>query len=340
MWKSTQLTRRRFLGLAVAATGSTLIARHAPAQALVPMEALQAGSPSPGATTPPLYSQNDIEIFAEGIPHPEGIAFGSNGWIYTGSSRGHWQTGTGPICRISPDGNTVEIFADTGGLARGLAFDRHGNLYACHRYPSQVLRIAPDGSVHVFADSCGSRKFAWPNFLVFDDKGWLYVSDSGDTTTCGPTGAVYRFSPDGEGQIFLDGVTFANGLALAADGNALYVVETCIHRVLRVPILRNGKAGQPEVFADGLDAIPDGLAFDDVGNLYVTLFGTNRIIRIAPNGAQSLLVKDSSYKRLYAPSNLAFGPPDNHGLYIANVVGTFISRLVIDQAGMPLYSQR
>jgi len=280
----------------------------------------------------------EVEIFAQGVSHPEGVVFDQDGWLYAGGTLGDYKS-PGFIYRISPDGKTVESFADTGGRVLGLAFNRNGQLFVCDSVLGAVFRITPSGQVNLFADRVGERRLQIPNFLVFDKRGLLYVSDSGTATAGERTGAIFRFSPDGHGEVWLDHLIFANGLALAAQGDALFIVETRDDRVLRVLIQADGTAGNIQVFADHLESGPDGLALDLAGNLYVTLTRTNRIARIRPDGTVDAVVTDPSGESMNAPSNVAFGPPEGRGLYIANLFGDYIGRLVIAQKGLPLYHQ-
>lgn len=285
------------------------------------------------------YSVSEIEVFARNVPHPEGVAFDSNGWLYAGGALPDYN-GTGPIYRISPDGNTVTPFADTGGRSLGLAFDRQDNLYACDGELGSVFRIDPTGSVDLFADRVGDREIKMPNFLVFDDKGSLYVSDSGTATAGEKTGAIFRFEPSGEGEVFLDNLVFANGLAIDPGGSTLYVVETRDNRVLQVPILKDGSAGEPAVYVDGLEEGPDGLAFDAAGNLYITVINPSHIVCVTPDGERFVLVSDPANERIHAPSNLAFGGKKRNELYIANLFGQHISRLIVEEPGLPLHNLR
>ncbi|MEW5717335.1 MAG: SMP-30/gluconolactonase/LRE family protein, partial [Chloroflexota bacterium] len=248
------------------------------------------------------YSAQDVEVFARGVPHPEGVAFDSAGWLYTGSSLPDHK-GVGAIYRISPDGATVEKFADTGGRVLSLAFDQRGDLYVCDSKLRAVFRIEKNGAVHLFADYCGNRKILLPNFLVFNAEGCLYVSDSGTARAGEPSGAIFRFTPDGRSEIFVDGLIFTNGLALSSNEDALFVVETRDDRVLRVPIRRDGAAGKPEVYADRLQTGPDGLALDAAGNLYITVTRANQIVRVSPTDERVALVTDPTGERVYMPSN-------------------------------------
>lgn len=285
-----------------------------------------------------MISSADVTLFATGVPHPEGIAVARDGWLYTGSALPDHR-GIGPIYRIAPDGSRVETFADSGGRALGLAFDRAGNLFACDVERGAVLRVDPDGNVHLFADHVDARRLQKPNFLVFDRQGRLYVSDSGTAKAGEPTGAIFCFTSHGQGEVWLDGLTFANGLALTPDEAALYAVETRDNRVLRVPIRDDGTAGAPSVYVAGLDSGPDGLAVDVAGYLYVTITRPSRIVRVSPRGERTEVAFDPRDELLHAPSNLAFGGPDGRDLYIANLFGQHISCVRVETPGMPLYHQ-
>ena len=66
-----------------------------------------------------------------------------------------------------------------------------------------------------------------PNYPIVDEaRGWLYVSDSvGDDNRARASSAT--ISQTGEGGLWCrDAMSFANGMAMAPDGNGLYVVES------------------------------------------------------------------------------------------------------------------
>lgn len=281
-----------------------------------------------------VYRPEDIAIFVTGILHPEGIAFDAEGWLYTGSAAPD-HTGRGPIYRVSPDGKVRSRFADTGGRVLGLAFDQAGSLFACDVALGAVFKLNPQGECTLFAERAGKRKLQKPNFLAFDRRGFLYVSDSGTAKAGEPTGAIFRFNPEGQGEVFIDHLVFPNGIAFSPDYLHLYVVLTKDNQILRVPIEANGAAGAPEIFARGLESGPDGIAFDSQGNLYVTITRPSQIVQIAPDGQRTDLIVDLQDQRIQAPSNLAFGGPNRSELYIANLFGSHISKVTVNIPGPP-----
>jgi sugar lactone lactonase YvrE len=77
------------------------------------------------------------------------------------------------------------------------------------------------------------------------------------------------------------------------------VLEGTRNDCLRITLKKDGTFGKPEVYAQDFPAIPDGMAFDVEGNLYVTLPGTskdgtlvpaNQLITVDTNGKWSLLL--------------------------------------------------
>ncbi len=118
-------------------------------------------------------------------------------------------------------------------------------------------------------------------------EGRLYVSDSNAFKEPGP--GIFRFSPDGSGELwYAEPINFANGLALGPDGRHLYVAETFGNAVFRIPIQEDGSAGTRKEIVSLPGALPDGLAFDAEGNLYVACYEPSQVIRVTPTGRLSV----------------------------------------------------
>ena len=133
----------------------------------------------------------------------------------------------------------------------------------------------------MFADSAQTHKLKLPNYAVFRLVGNLFVSDSGDWSRS--SGCIVRFDGQGRGQVFLEAPQpFPNGLALSADDRFLFIAQSHTDDVLQVEIREDGSAGDREVYATGLERVPDGLAFDIEGNLYVSCYASDNIYRVSP----------------------------------------------------------
>ena len=269
-----------------------------------------------------------ITTFASGLDHPEGLAFDRHGHLWVGGEAGQ-------IYRISPDGKKVETVANTGGFNLGIAFSPEGWLLVCDCGGRKLWRYEPaTGELSVFAATSARKPLGHVNFPVFDRAGRLYVSESG--TWGKRDGVVHRFSADGRGEPWVKNLRFANGLALDAAESALYVVQSTKDNILRVPILATGRPGRAGVFVDGVAHVPDGLAFDAEGFLYVSCYGDNRIWRVSPRGKKYLLADDPTSIGINRATNVAFGGTGRHTLYIANLGGWHISNIKLPFAGQPL----
>lgn len=265
------------------------------------------------------------------LSHPEGLAVAPDGAVWCGGDRGE-------IFRISPDGSELEQVASTGGFALGMAFDRDGGLYVCDLKHATVFRLdTSSGQLRRFAVPRGSHEMRIPNWPVVDQRrGCIYVSDSHDPTEPGP--GVWRFDLDtGDGELWYDRpLTFANGMALAPDGDELYVVETFARRVIAVPIGPDGSPGDPSVVVDGIERVPDGLALDREGRLYISCYEPSRIYRYA-DGTLELYVDDPDAHTLCHPTNCAFRGSE---LLTSNLGRWHISCIPTETEGSPLLGDR
>jgi sugar lactone lactonase YvrE len=279
-----------------------------------------------------LYPISEVRNFFVGLDHPECVAVGKDGTLYAGGEAGQ-------VYRISPDGKKSKVLANTGGFCLGITLDQKENIYVCDLGLKAVLKVTPQGKVSKLTDSGSGRKLSTPNFSVFDSKGNLYFSDSGEWKQGG--GVVYRLDAGGKARLFSKGpFHFANGIALDAAEEYVYVVESNLDRVVRVPINRDGTAGIPEVYAEGLARVPDGVAFDARGNLYVTTYASNCIYRVSPDRKVELVCQDVENLFLCQPTNCAFGGPNFDQLFVGNLGRNHISVLDLGVKGQPLWCHR
>jgi gluconolactonase len=278
----------------------------------------------------PLIPLDRFRIFADGLDHPEGLAFDADGTLWAGGELGQ-------IYRIDGRGRLREI-ARLGGFNLGLTFSRAQELYVCNSKLSALVRINRKGRVLESWERVGNRKLKTPNFSVFDSDGNLYFSDSGDFNRV--NGWVYRIRKNGQAEVFAGPFAFANGLSLSADEKFLYVVQSTRDNVERVEILSNGRAGERKVYAPGLHRVPDGAALDARGNLLVTCYASDNLYKVTPAGKVSLLAYDPQGTMIARPTNIAFGGPNFDQMYVANLGRWHISRAPAGVRGHLLANQR
>lgn len=266
-----------------------------------------------------------MSVFAEGLDHPEGLAFDTDGVLWAGGEAGQ-------IYRII-EGRSEQV-ENVGGFCLGLTISRQQELFVCNPGLHALQRLDRRGRVLATIDAVNGHKLQTPNFSVFDNEGNLYFSDSGGWNA--KNGCVYRLRASGVVEMFAGPFAFANGLCLNAAEDSLFVVESQSDCVTRVPIRSDGSAGPAEIYASGLARVPDGVAMDLDQNLYVTCYATDCLYRVTPAGAVELFAYDPEGTILARPTNAAFGGPDGKDLYVANLGRWHITRLRTETAGQPL----
>ncbi|MBI3962216.1 MAG: SMP-30/gluconolactonase/LRE family protein [Deinococcus sp.] len=269
-----------------------------------------------------------LEIYAEGLDHPECVAWGPDGALYAGGELGQ-------IYRIDPQTRRPEEIARTGGFVLGIAFNKKGDLFICDFKLPAVMRLDRQGRLECFCEAVNDEQIKVPNFASFHPDGSLFVSDSGQWKTAS-TGRVFRLTPDGRGSLFIDGLAFANGLAVDPTGKYLYIVQSTARNVLEVAINPDGTAGRRRVYASNLQVVPDGLAFDQAGNLYCSCYAPSVVYKISPRRQVTVAYYDPENTLLAATTNLAFGGADWRDVFIANLGRWHITHFRSQVPGVPL----
>jgi sugar lactone lactonase YvrE len=212
---------------------------------------------------------------------------------------------------------TVRPFVTDLMNATGLALDRTGDLYVSSRHEGNVYRVSPKGQMSLYAGGMGVA-----TGIAFDKEQNLYVGDR--------SGTIFKIAPDR--QIFvhatLEPSMAAYHLAVGPDGNLFVCGPTtssfdCIHRV--------DSHGEVSVYYRGVGR-PQGLAFDQAGNLYVaaSLRGQRGIVKISPHQEASLEVSGQGLV------GLAFAP----GRSVVLATTDAVHHLSWDIQGFPLPSEK
>lgn len=279
--------------------------------------------------TPELPSTPPIAVFFDGLftsprlAHPEGVAVASDGAVWCGTENGQ-------IMRIAPDGASMACMGESGGFILGIAFDTAGNLFACDFVLACIWRRdAVSGEITQFAT--GPKL---PNFPVVDTaRNCVYVSDSGGFGQIWP--GIWRFDlTTGRGGLWCDhAFNFANGMALHPDGNHLAVVETFGACVSLVSINPDGGAGAVTPLIGGVTRLPDGLAYDAAGNLFISCYEPSRIYHLSVAGDLTLYGDDPLAHTMCHPTNIAFR---GSTLFTANLGRWHITAIETQTTGLRL----
>lgn len=233
--------------------------------------------------------------FATGLGGVFSLAFDGEGNLFASAGSS--------IYKFTPNGARTTFSTGLGGA---LAFDSAGNLYV--GAGANIYKITRSGVQTTFATG-----LITPYAMAFNRAGNLFVSDySADR--------VYQFTPSGAQSTFFDfGGLTAAGLAVDSGGN---VFVGTYYGMYNGAVNEITPAGMLSTFASGL-YYPDGLAFDNAGDLFESNYGTDSIYEFTPDGVQTTFASG-----LQDPIGLAFQPvPEPPALALLVVVGaTLLAR--------------
>ena len=226
------------------------------------------------------FAPNDrlrgVERLGQGVAlGPEATAVDDAGRVYTG-------TRDGRVLRLDPPATTFRQVAVTGGRPLGMAFDRSGRLFICDAVKG-LLALEPSGELRTLATAHAGVHFGFTDDVDVGPDGTVYFTDA--SSKFGPTqyredilehgghGRLFAYHPNtGHTELLLDGLQFANGVAVAGDGSYLVVNETGAYRVLRYWLAgpRRGTAGP---FFENLPGLPDNVTWSPARRVFwVALF--------------------------------------------------------------------
>ncbi|MCC7496517.1 MAG: gluconolaconase [Bryobacterales bacterium] len=232
----------------------------------------------------------DVGLLVANGMHPvANPAVDASGNIFTTFSGSRGQKTPVSVYRIDTNHDPQPFLTDIMN-ATGLTFDSAGILYISSRHDGIVYQTTPDGTVSVYVEGMGVA-----TGLAFDGEENLYVGDR--------SGTIFKISRDRQIYVFatIEPSIAAYHLAFGPEGNLFVSGPTTssfdvVHRV--------SPSGQVDIYYRGLGR-PQGMAFDEDGNLYVaaSLSGRKGVVRIAPDRSAELFLSGPNIVGVaFAPS--------------------------------------
>jgi sugar lactone lactonase YvrE len=256
--------------------------------------------------------------------------------------------GRGQIAQVRRDRQTA-FFGELGGVPNGICIDGRGNCIVANIGNGRVQSLRPDGRHEVLLTEAEGTRIASPNFPFVDSKGRLWVSNSTlrpDLDEAlrhpGPDGSVVLFE-EGKARIAADRIYFTNGVAVDPEERHLYVAETMLRRILRFKIQYDGSLSHREIYGPSVLAplgFPDGIAFDEAGNLWVTFPAWNAVGYLTPRRDLEIVLEDPERRVLRRPSNICFGWDERKIAFIGNLDGNAIPYFQVPYPGARLIHQK
>lgn len=314
--------------------------------------------------------------------YPEGIAIDGSR-VYVSGPAASGTAGSGPSKILVYDRGTkaleqtISIAGETLAAEHALtcvAVDGDGRLYALSTQLG-LLRFSEVGGAFVQESygspvpdlpacaaappgaPCSPVPFDLPplaNDIVFDEDGYAYVTDSFQAT-------IFRYPPGGGApEIWFQSLALAGGgdLPMGTNGirldpsreHAYFTVSTSLAdpqlgALYRLPLVEDPEESDLElVHAYDEGEMPDGFAFGQWGDIYVTLAAANAVSVLDPSGAEvtRIVSTSSSPIPLDAPANVAFESWTstllivNHAVFTANPDHFAVLKVWVGDAGDPL----
>jgi sugar lactone lactonase YvrE len=251
----------------------------------------------PVIVTPSEHPSNELD-FKVAVPIAENLhpvtnpAIDQEGNIFATFSGSRGQKVPVSVYKIDTN-YSVKPFVSELMNPTGIAFDHEGQMYVSSRQTGAIYRVAPNGTMSSYAEGMGIA-----TGLAFDKDQNLYVGDR--------SGTIFKIARDRQIFVFatMEPSVSAYHLAFGLD-QTLYVTGPTASSFDVVHAI--DPHGAISVFYRGLGR-PQGLAFDQAGNLYVaaSLGGRRGIVRITPTREASLVVSGHGLVGLcFAPGHSA-----------------------------------
>jgi sugar lactone lactonase YvrE len=194
----------------------------------------------------------------------------------------------------------------------GLGWLPDGRMLIVSMTDRKLLRLDPDGlKTHADLDTLASF---YCNDMVVDGKGRAYVGNFGyDLLSGAPQkpAELILVNPDGSARVAADGFDFPNGTVISPDGKTLVVGESMGHRLTAFNIQSDGSLTNRRPFADLGEAVPDGIALDAEGAIWVASPMSKELLRVRDGGAVAERLKFDTM-----PIACALGGPDRRTLFM------------------------
>lgn len=192
-----------------------------------------------------------------------------------------------------------EVVVELDDEPSGLGWNPEGEMIISSQVDRKVLKVV-DGEVREFADL---NEYAGGNAndLCVDGRGRTWIGNFGWDVYSDPViqGAkLMRVDPDGSVHPVADDIECPNGIAVSEDEKTLYIAETFAARILAFDIEDDGSLSNrrvwaafgektwselPEMLASPT-LLPDGIALDAEGAIWVTDCHGSGVTRVAEGG--------------------------------------------------------
>lgn len=212
----------------------------------------------------------------------------------------------GGVFRRRPDGAIDTVVPKRRGVG-GIALHAEGGLVISGKNICHVR----EGKTRILFAREGVPGF---NDLFTDAQGRVYTgsmrSDPFSMKSPRVLGECYRIEAEGRATELYGGVSLTNGIGFSPDGKTIYHSDSAQGLILVHALHADGRATpQRHIQVEG---VPDGLAVDVEGGIWVALYEAGGIARYEPSGKKTAQIAVPAH----AVTSLCFGGADGRDLYV------------------------
>ncbi|HEV3109165.1 MAG TPA: SMP-30/gluconolactonase/LRE family protein [Candidatus Binataceae bacterium] len=206
----------------------------------------------------------------------------------------------------------AEVIAEVAASPSGLGWLPDGRMLVVSMMDRRLMRLE-DGALKLHAD-LSSLASSHLNDMVVDASGRAYVGNFGYDFFKGETqkaAEVVMVEAGGAARIVARDMMFPNGSVIPPGGKTLIVGESMAHRLTEFDIAADGSLDNRRVWAELGDALPDGIALDAEGAIWVASPFTYELLRVKRGGDVA-----EQIKREQMPIACALGGPRRRTLFV------------------------
>ena len=209
----------------------------------------------------------------------------------------------GGVAVTHPQGGSTLIIPDGDPWLKpnGIALMPDGTFLVTHLGETEggVYRMESSGVVSDFLLEVEGQPLPPTNYVHLDTNGRVWITVS--TRQIPRQKAQHPNHADGfivlvdsrGARVVADELGYTNECLVAPSGEWLYVNETFTRKTTRFRIDAKGALyGKETVLEYGTGEFPDGLTFDEHGNLWICCIISNRVLCVTPEGQREVLLED------------------------------------------------
>lgn len=266
-------------------------------------------------------SKYSLEVVVDGFHYLEGPRWHKGAlWFVDFYTQG--------VYRVNDEG-VAEKRVHIEQQPSGLGWLPDGRMLIVSMKDRKVMRLEANGELVVHADiwqHCAGHA----NDMVVAPNGDAYVGNFGFDLMGGAdykSAGLVLVKPDGSSQLVAEGLAFANGMVISADQKTLIVNELFGNKISQFTINEDGTLGDKRDFASfgelgdepnlgvrigNAKILPDGLALDAEGAVWIADTLNQRAVRIA-EGGEILETIDTAPEGVFA---VALGGAEGNTLFM------------------------